>query len=77
MPLSSASYTHQLEEANHTKPRLGWHEFLEMGIIADLACMADGQEVKAEINNTILSGYLPKPLLSVQQITFSMKFDTY
>ncbi len=70
------SYTHQLEEANHTKPRLGRYEAQGLGItVEDLK--ADGQAVSTEMDNTILKVHLPRPLLPGSKVTFSMKFNTY
>lgn len=70
------AYTRKLEDANHIKSRLGQYEAKGLGItIEDLK--ADGAHLKTELDNTILKVYLDKPLLPGQQVTFSMKFNTY
>ncbi len=70
------SYTHQLEAANNTKPRLGKYEAQGLGITLE-GLQADGTPVKTEMDNTILKVHLPQPLLPGSKVTFSMKFNTY
>ena len=37
----------------------------------------NGQELKTELDNTILKVYLPKPVNSGESVTFNLKFKTY
>jgi hypothetical protein len=70
------SYTHELEEANNTKPRLGRYEAKGLGItVQDLK--ADQVPLKTEIDNTIMKVYLATPLLPGESTSFTMTFNTY
>jgi aminopeptidase N len=70
------AYTHRLEAANHTRPRLGQYEARGLGITVE-ELKADGKAVTTELDNTILKVYLPHPLLPGNKVTFSMRFNTY
>lgn len=70
------SYTHQLENANKVRSRLGAYENAGLGITVEELTI-DNTPLKTELDNTILKVWLPKPLLPGQAITFKMKFNTY
>lgn len=70
------SYLHQLEEAQKQKPYLGRYEREGLGIVVE-HMEADGEEVRLELDNTILKVYLPKPLYPNSSVTFDLDFSTY
>lgn len=70
------SYLHDLERANKVEPDLGDYEKAGLGIVVE-HLKVNGQDVKTELDNTILKVYLPKPLLPGGKVTFSMNFTTY
>ncbi len=70
------SYLHALEKTNKIKARLGKKETEGLGIVVkDL--LVDGQQVRTELDNTIMKVYLPHPLYPHSKVTFAMVFDTY
>jgi hypothetical protein len=70
------SYFHDLEEAVGVKARLGKYEGAGLGIAVE-NLKVDGQDVKTEMDNTILKVYLPRPLRPNGSISFKMDFKTY
>jgi hypothetical protein len=70
------AYTHNLEQANGIRPRLGSYETQGYGILID-NFTADGQKVKTELDNTILKVYLSRPLLPGRAVRFQMDFETF
>lgn len=70
------SYLHDLEEAQHGKPRLGKYEAAGLGTTIEQLAV-DGVPVRTELDNTILKVYLPKPLYPNGAVRFTMNFKTY
>ena len=70
------SHLHALEDGNNSKAVLGPKEAAGKGItIENIA--SDGQDLKAELDNTIMKVYLQQPLLPGAKMTFAIKFKTY
>jgi hypothetical protein len=70
------SYCHHLHELNNHKPRYGKYEKEGKGTIIN-ELKVNGQEVKTELDNTILKIHLNTPLNPGEHIVFDIKFDTY
>ncbi|HTN46833.1 MAG TPA: M1 family metallopeptidase [Flavipsychrobacter sp.] len=70
------SHLRSLEKAVQSYPRLGEREKNGLGTVIE-KLKVDGQEVRTELDNTILKVYLPKPLLPNSSVQFTMDFTTY
>ena len=70
------SYYDDLQKQNGKSPNYGNYESKGLGTVVE-NLKVDGQEVKTELDNTILKVYLPKTLKSGGSITFNMNFTTY
>lgn len=70
------SYCHELQEQNHANPQYGEYEEKGLGtVVSNLT--VNGEEVRTELDNTILKVFLNEPLKSGAHITFEMNFKTY
>ncbi len=70
------SYYENLIHHNGIKPKWGRYEKEGKGTEI-LKLQADGQNLKRELDNTILKVWLPKPLKSGESIVFDIEFKTY
>ncbi len=70
------SHLHNLERANEVEPHLGKYEEQGLGIVVE-DIEVDGEDVRTELDNTILKVYLPKPLLPNSSVKLTMDFTTY
>lgn len=70
------SHLHELEDAMKVKQRLGRYEAAGLGTVVE-NLKADGKEAQAELDNTVLKVYLPKPLYPHSSVTLTMDFKTY
>ncbi len=70
------SYLDNLQKNNNVKPRYGKYESEGLGTKVEKISI-NGQELKTELDNTILKVYLPKSLKSGDSLTFDIKFKTY
>jgi hypothetical protein len=70
------SHYHDLHINNNVEPRFGRYE--EKGLGTEiLKLTVNGQEVKTELDNTVLKVWLPQPLKSGESIKFNFDFKTY
>jgi hypothetical protein len=70
------SYTDKLHRANDYPVKFGAYESAGLGTqISKLS--SNGQELKTELDNTILKVYLPKPLVPGGSARFEVDFKTY
>ncbi len=70
------SYCSALHDANDYPLVYGPYEKEKLGTVVSNLKVA-GQEVKTELDNTILKVFLPQPLLPNSSVSFSMDFKTY
>lgn len=70
------SHLHELEENNKVKTRLGKKEAEGKGIRIEMISVKD-QELKMELDNTIMKVYLNKPLLPGAKTSFDISFKTW
>ena len=70
------SYLDELQSQNGKNPQYGEYENEKLGTVIDLITV-EGQDVKTELDNTILKVYLPSTLKPNSSITFDIKFKTY
>ncbi len=70
------SYYDNLQQNNKVKPNYSAYELAKKGTEI-IKITAGGEEVKTELDNTILKVWLPKPLSSGQSIVFDIEFKTY
>lgn len=70
------SYYDQLHEANNKDPRYGPYE--SKGLGTEISKMTvGGEDVKTELDNTILKVHLPEPLYPNDSVRFNIDFKTY
>lgn len=70
------SHLHALEDGNHAQARLGKKEAAGKGIVIEMIATKD-QELKVELDNTIMKVYLNTPLLPGATTHFDIRFKTY
>ena len=70
------SYNDNVHQNNGIKSRFGVYESMGLGTVVD-KMEIDGQELKTELDNTILKVYLNEPLLPNKNITFNIEFHTF
>ena len=70
------SYLDKLHLANDKNPKYGDYESQKLGTVINQITV-NGENVKTELDNTILKVYLPNILKSQHSITFDIKFKTY
>jgi len=70
------SYLDELQKSNGNNPKYGKYESKKLGTIIEKFTI-DGENVKSELDNTILKVYLPKTLHPNEKITFNISFKTY
>lgn len=70
------SYYDDLHRNNDIVPVFGKYETQKLGTEI-LSLKVNGQEVKTELDNTILKVYLPQVLKSGESVTFDIGFKTY
>lgn len=70
------SHLHELEKANRTPIRMGHKEAAGKGIVIERISNKD-QELRTELDNTILKVYLNKPLPPKGKTSFDIRFQTY
>nr|MBA3901160.1 M1 family peptidase [Bacteroidota bacterium] len=70
------SHYHDLHLSNNVQPKFGRYEKQNLGTEI-LKLLVEGQEVKTEMDNTLLKVWLPQPLKSGQSIKFNIDFKTY
>ncbi|MCC6767573.1 MAG: M1 family peptidase [Bacteroidia bacterium] len=70
------SYSDALHHANKVKPTYGkYEEQLLNTVVEKMQC--NGNDLKTELDNTILRVWLDKPLLPNTSVTFDIAFKTY
>jgi hypothetical protein len=70
------SYYTELNKNNRQPPVFGHYEAEGMGTKVEKITI-DGQQVKTELDNTILKVYLPNTLLPGGKVSFEINFKTY
>ena len=70
------SYLDELQTQNKKNPKYGEYENKKLGTIIE-SLSIDGENVKLELDNTILKVYLPKKLRPNEKCTFKIQFKTY
>lgn len=70
------SYNDNVHRSNGVKSRFGIYESMGLGTVVD-KMEVNGQELKTELDNTILKVYLNEPLLPGGNITFNIDFHTF
>lgn len=70
------SYAADLYKNNGYHLKFGKYRSQNLGTNVE-SISINGQELKTELDNTILKVYLPKPLLSGESLTFKINFKTY
>ena len=70
------SYLDNLTKNNGVTPHYGKHELDKLGTVVDYV-KERWDELKMELDNTILRVYLAKPLYSNSSVTFDIHFKTY
>jgi len=70
------SYSDDLHKSNNYPTRYGRYESQKLGTVID-KINVNGQEVKIQLDNTILKVWLPKPLLPDENVVFDINFKTY
>lgn len=70
------SYLKGLQHELKVDAKMGKYEAAGLGTVVE-NIKAEGQEVKTELDNTILKVYLPKPLYPNSSVTLTMDFKTY
>jgi len=70
------SYSDDLHQTNDYPTRYGKYESQKLGTIID-KINVDGQQVKIQLDNTILKVWLPSPLNPNGNVTFDINFKTY
>ncbi len=70
------SYYDNLQKQNGKSPNYGKYESQKLGTIIE-NLLVNGEEVKTELDNTILKVYLPSTLKTNESITFNIKFKSY
>lgn len=70
------SYTDDLHRNNNFPVKYGRYESQKKGTDVTTVTV-DGQQVKTELDNTIMKVWFPKPLLPGQSTQFKMNFATY
>jgi hypothetical protein len=70
------SYCHQLHELNKFDIEYGKYEENKKGTEIE-RIQSNGQNLRTELDNTVLKVYLTNPLKSGQSITFDIQFKTY
>ena len=71
-----SSYLDNLQKQNNVKPRYGKYEAEKRGTEIS-KIQNNGNDLKTELDNTILKVYLPKPLPPSSSIDFTIDFKTY
>lgn len=70
------SYCADLYKNNNYNLKFGKYRSKDLGTVVEKITL-DNQELKTELDNTILKVYLPKPIKSGQSVTMSLDFKTY
>jgi hypothetical protein len=70
------SYTADLYKNNGYRLKFGKYREQNLGTQVE-SIRVNGQELKTELDNTILKVYLPRPLKSGESMTFQIDFKTY
>ena len=70
------SYLDELQSANKKDPRYGKYESQKLGTLIENITV-NGENVKTELDNTILKVYLPFTLKPDNSVTFNIEFTTY
>jgi len=70
------SYLDELQSQNGKSPKFGKYEKQKLGTIIEKITV-NGENVKTELDNTILKVYLPNLLKTNESITFNINFKTY
>jgi hypothetical protein len=70
------SHLGELEKLNKVPPGYGKREAAGLGIVIDNV-QAGGQNVRTELDNTIMKVYLDRPLLPGSKVVLKMGFTTY
>tara|TARA_B100000925_G_scaffold102750_1_gene75540 strand:- start:127 stop:3411 length:3285 start_codon:yes stop_codon:yes gene_type:complete len=70
------SYLDELQTQNKKNPKYGEYENKKLGTIVE-SLSVDGENVKLELDNTILKVYLPKKLNPNEKCIFQIQFKTY
>lgn len=70
------SYADDLQKNNNQAPQYCKYEEEKKGTEISKITV-NGNEIKTELDNTILKVYLPQPLMPNESITFDMEFNTY
>ena len=70
------SYAADLYKNNNYNLKFGKYRSQDKGIEVEKITI-DGQDLKTELDNTILKVYLLKPLKSGEAVTFKLNFKTY
>lgn len=73
---TKGSYLEDLYKNNHLKVRFGKYASEGLGTVVS-SMKANDQELKTELDNTVLKVFLPKPLKPGESITFTIAFKTY
>ena len=67
------SYLDKLQKSNGNNPKYGKYESKKLGTIIN-SITINGENIKTELDNTILKVYLPETLFPNENITFDSKF---
>ena len=70
------SYLDELQAQNKKNPKYGNYESQKLGTVIEKITV-NGENVKTELDNTILKVYLPNTLKTNMSITFDIDFKTY
>ena len=70
------SYLDKLQKSNGNNPKYGKYESKKLGTIIK-SITINGENIKTELDNTILKVYLPETLFPNENITFDINFQTY
>lgn len=73
---TKGSYLEDLYKHNNLKVKFGKYGSQGLGTVVS-SIKLDGNELKTELDNTILKVFLPKPLRHGESITFNISFKTY
>ena len=68
------SYLDELQSQNGKNPQYGKYENKKLGTVIDLITV-EGEDVKTELDNTILKVYLPSTLKPNSSVTFDIEFS--
>ena len=70
------SHLGNLDSNNNVNPIYGHYEKVGLGEKVDLIEVG-GQQLKTEMDNTVMRAYLPKPLIPGDSVTFHIKWRTF